>query len=204
MARILLSVPHMGDSEQRYANEAFTSNWMSTAGPNLAAFEAAFSERIGLPAVSLASGTAAIHLGLRLLGVGPGDEVLCSTLTFVASTNPIRYLGAEPVFIDSERSSWNMDPGLLLDALQQRASRNKMPRAIVVVHLYGQSADMDSILEASNRFEVPVLEDAAEALAPPTRDNQWVPGAHWRHFLSMATRSLPRPGAACWRRPTVN
>ncbi len=164
MGRILLSVPHMGGTEQSYVNEAFTSNWMSTAGPNLAAFEEAFSRRIGLPAVSLASGTAAIHLGLRLLGTGPGDEVFCSTLTFVASTNPIRYLGADPVLIDSERSTWNMDPALLLEALQQRAARNKLPRAIVVVHLYGQSADMDPIMEASARFGVPVLEDAAEAL----------------------------------------
>jgi len=164
MARILLSVPHMGGSEQKYANEAFTSNWMSTAGPNLTAFEEGFSRRIGLPAVCLASGTAAIHLGLRFLGVGPGAEVFCSTLTFVASTNPIRYLGAEPVLIDSERTTWNMDPALLQEALQQRAARNKLPRAIVVVHLYGQSADMDPIMEASAMFGVPVLEDAAEAL----------------------------------------
>ena len=164
MPRILLSIPHMSGSEQRYANEAFTSNWMSTAGPNLAAFEEAFSRRIGLPSVSLASGTAAIHLGLRLLGVGPGDEVFCSDLTFVASTNPVRYLGAEPVFIDSERSTWNMDPALLRTAFEQKAKRNKLPRAVVVVHLYGQCADMDPIMEASARFGVPVLEDAAEAL----------------------------------------
>src|SRR5579871_5761593 len=103
MKRILLSVPHMGGREQIYAQEAFDTNWLSSAGPNLTAFEREFEARIGLPAVALASGTAAIHLGLRLLGVGPGDLVLCPTLTFVASANPVRYLGAEPVFVDSSR-----------------------------------------------------------------------------------------------------
>src|SRR5271165_4034128 len=117
MNRILLSVPHMGPNEQAYADEALASNWVSTAGPNLAAFEAAFSQRIGLPSVCLASGTAAIHLGLRLLGVGAGDDVFCSTLTFVASVNPVRYLGANPVFIDSDYPTWNMDPELLREAL---------------------------------------------------------------------------------------
>ncbi len=164
MTRILLSVPHMGPNEQSYANEAFTSNWVSTAGPNLRDFENAFSRRIGIPAVCLASGTAAIHLGLRLLGVGAGDDVFCSTLTFVASANPIRYLGANPVFVDSRYTTWNLDPDLLLDALKKRAERNKLPRAIIVVHLYGQCAEMDPILEASRRFGIPVLEDAAEAL----------------------------------------
>src|SRR5580700_2647990 len=118
MRRILLSVPHMCGREQLYASEAFELNWVSTAGPNLAAFESAFTRRIGLPSVCLASGTAAIHLGLRLLGVGPGDEVFCSTLTFAASANPIRYLGAEPVFVDSDRATWNMDPELLSTALR--------------------------------------------------------------------------------------
>jgi pyridoxal phosphate-dependent aminotransferase EpsN len=154
----------MGPNEQAYANEAFALNWVSTAGPNLAEFENAFSRRIGIPSVCLSSGTAAIHLGLRLLGVGPGDDVFCSTLTFVASANPIRYLGADPVFVDSQHTTWNLDPDLLLAALRKRAERNRLPRAIVVVHLYGQCADMDPILEAARRFEVPVLEDAAEAL----------------------------------------
>jgi pyridoxal phosphate-dependent aminotransferase EpsN len=162
--RILLSVPHMGGRERQYANEAFDLNWVSTAGPNLAAFEDAFTRLIGLPCVCLASGTAAIHLGLRLLGVGPGDEVFCSTLTFAASANPIRYLGAEPVFVDSDAATWNMDPNLLSAAFNDRASRNKLPKAVVVVHLYGQCADMDPILEICGKFGVPVLEDAAEAL----------------------------------------
>lgn len=164
MRRILLSVPHMGGNERLYANEAFDLNWVSTAGPNLAAFESAFTRRLGIPSVCLASGTAAIHLGLRLLGVGPGDEVFCSTLTFAASANPIRYLGAEPVFVDSDPATWNMDPDLLSDALKDRASRNKLPKAIVVVHLYGQCADMDPILAVCQKFGVPILEDAAEAL----------------------------------------
>jgi pyridoxal phosphate-dependent aminotransferase EpsN len=116
------------------------------------------------PCVALSSGTAAIHLGLRLLGVGPGDEVMVSDLTFVASVNPIRYLGAEPVLVDSDRGSWNMDPGLLARALEERARRGKLPRAVVVVDLYGQSADMDPILAACRLHGVPVLEDAAEAV----------------------------------------
>jgi pyridoxal phosphate-dependent aminotransferase EpsN len=117
MPRILLSVPHMSGLERVYANEAFDLNWLSTTGPNLTAFEEAFSRRLGLPCVCLSSGTAAIHLGLRLLGVGPGDEVFCSTLTFAASANPIRYLGAEPVFVDSDAATWNMDPALLAELL---------------------------------------------------------------------------------------
>ena len=118
----------------------------------------------GLPAVALASGTAAIHLGLRLLGVGPGDEVFCPTLTFVASCNPVRYLGAEPVFLDSDYATWNLDPDILEDALRERARQKKLPRALIVVHLYGQCADMDPILAICRRYGVPVLEDAAEAL----------------------------------------
>jgi pyridoxal phosphate-dependent aminotransferase EpsN len=164
MKRILLSVPHMGGAEVDYVNQAFHTNWLSTAGPNIQAFEEEFSRWIGGPAAALSSGTSAIHLGLRLLGVGAGDEVFCSTLTFAASANPIRYLGAEPVFVDSERETWNMDPALLRDALRERARSNRLPRAVIVVHLYGQCADMDPILDACSEFDVPVLEDAAEAL----------------------------------------
>ena len=164
MKRILLSVPHMGGTEQAYVKQAFDSNWLSTVGPNITAFEEEFESYIGLPAVALGSGTAGIHLGLRLLGVGPGDSVLCSTLTFAASSNPIRYLGAEPVFIDSNYETWNMDPNLLEDALRQRANMGKLPKAVVVVDLYGQCADFDPIRETCNRYGVPILEDAAEAL----------------------------------------
>jgi pyridoxal phosphate-dependent aminotransferase EpsN len=154
----------MGGAEERYVHEAFASNWLTTLGANLDAFEAAFSARVGQPCVALSSGTAGIHLGLRLLGVCPGDEVMVSDLTFVASVNPIRYLGAEPVLVDSDRRSWNMDPSLLARALEDRAHRGKLPRAVVVVDLYGQSADMDPILAACRRHGVPVLEDAAEAV----------------------------------------
>jgi len=164
MSRILLSVPHMGGLEQGFVAEAFASNWMSTVGPNVTAFEQEFGARLGVTAVALTSGTAAIHLGLRALGVRPGDTVFCSSLTFVASVNPIRYLGADPVFIDSERATWNMDPVLLGDALASAAARNRLPKAVVVVHVFGQCADMDPILERCAYYGVPVLEDAAEAL----------------------------------------
>jgi pyridoxal phosphate-dependent aminotransferase EpsN len=162
--RILLSVPHMGGKEEAFVHEAFTSNWLSTVGPNITAFEEEFSLRIGLPAVALSSGTAAMHLGLRLLGVSAGDEVFCPTLTFAASANPIVYLGASPVFLDCETASWNLDPNLLLEALKDRARRNRLPRALVVVHLFGQCADMDPIIEACTEYGIPILEDAAEAL----------------------------------------
>jgi pyridoxal phosphate-dependent aminotransferase EpsN len=170
MNRILLSIPHMGGSEESYIHEAFESNWLSTVGPNLTAFEQEFEARVGLPGVALGTGTAAIHLGLRLLDVGPGDEVFCPTLTFVASCNPVRYLGAEPVFLDSEYTSWSLDPNILEDALRHRAQRNRLPRALVVVHLYGQCADMDPILALCQSYEIPVLEDAAEALGAKYHD----------------------------------
>ena len=162
--RILLSVPHMGGAEQGFVNEAFATNWLSTVGPHITAFEKEFEALIGLPAVALGSGTAAIHLGLRLLDVGPGDEVFCPTLTFAASCNPIVYQGARPVFLDSDYTSWNLDPQLLVDALKERAARNRLPKALIVVDLFGQSADMEPILAACGEYEIPVLEDAAEAL----------------------------------------
>jgi pyridoxal phosphate-dependent aminotransferase EpsN len=154
----------MGGSEEDYVCEAFASNWLSTVGPNLTAFQQEFEKHVGVPAVALNSGTAAIHLGLRLLDVGPGDEVFCPTLSFVAGCNPVRYLGAEPVFLDSDSATWNLDPNILEDAFRQRADRNKLPRALVVVHLYGQCADMDPIVALCRSYDVPILEDAAEAL----------------------------------------
>ncbi len=163
-SRIYLSVPHMGENEKRYVMEAFESNWVSTVGPNLDAFENAFSKRVGQSSVALSSGTAGMHLALRLLGVGPGDEVFCPTLTFVATANPIAYLGARPVFLDSDRGSWNLDPALLAEALERRAKQGRLPKAVVVVHLYGQSAHLHPIMEACHRWEIPILEDAAEAL----------------------------------------
>jgi pyridoxal phosphate-dependent aminotransferase EpsN len=154
----------MGGMEQTYVAEAFATNWLSTVGPNVTAFEEEFAAHIGMPSVALASGTAAMHLGLRLLGVAPDDEVFCPTLTFVATANPIVYTGAKPVFLDSDRETWNLDPALLARALKQRADRNRLPKAVIVVHLYGQPADMDPILEVCGKYDVPVLEDAAEAL----------------------------------------
>ena len=164
MKRILLSVPHMGASEQAYVRQAFDTNWLSTVGPNIAAFEKAFAERVGLPAIALASGTAGLHLALRLAGVGRGDEVFCSTLTFVAAANAIVYQSGVPIFVDSDRATWNLDPDVLARALRERAAVNRLPKALVVVHLYGQSADMDPILHACAEYGVAVIEDAAEAV----------------------------------------
>jgi pyridoxal phosphate-dependent aminotransferase EpsN len=154
----------MGDGEQAYVREAFVTNWLSTVGPNLTAFEQEFSTRVGLPGVALASGTAALHLALRVVGVGPGDEVFCSTLTFVAAANAIVYQAGVPVFLDSDRATWNLDPDHLLRAFRERAAMNRLPKALVVVHLYGQSADMDPILYACAEYGVVVIEDAAEAV----------------------------------------
>lgn len=154
----------MSGLERQFIEEAFATNWLAPVGPNVTAFEHEFGERFGLSTVALSSGTAALHLGLRALGVGPGDRVFCSDLTFVASANPIVYLSAEPVFIDSEPQSWNMDPNVLAEALAHSAQRNALPKAVIVVHLFGQSADMDPILEVCQRYGVPILEDAAEAL----------------------------------------
>ncbi|MGK7949416.1 MAG: DegT/DnrJ/EryC1/StrS family aminotransferase [Xenococcaceae cyanobacterium] len=162
---ILLSIPHMGDREFKFVKEAFETNWISPVGPNIDAFEREFCQKIKASyGAAVSSGTAALHLALRLVGVEPGDEVFCSTLTFIASASPITYLGAKPVFIDSDRFSWNMNPHLLQEALEHRAKIGKLPKALVLVHLYGQSADIDPILAACDRYEIPLVEDAAEAL----------------------------------------
>ena len=164
-AQILLSTPHMGDWEREYVEEAFRTNWIAPLGPNVDAFESELAAMVGIRhAAALSSGTAAIHLGLRLLGVGAGDKVFCSTLTFAASANPIVYQSAEPVFIDSDDTSWNMSPRALAQAFETARREGWMPKAVVVVCLYGQSADMDAILALCNHYGVPVLEDAAESL----------------------------------------
>jgi len=163
--RVFLSSPHLSGLEQQYVADVFATNWVTPLGPHVDAFEREFAEAVGARhSVAVSSGTAALHLALKLAGVGPGHEVLTSTLTFVASVNPIVYLGATPVFIDSERSSWNMDPALLEEALEQRARAGRLPQAVVVVHLYGQSADLDPIAAACARHGVALVEDAAEAL----------------------------------------
>jgi len=168
--RVFLSPPHLSGLEEQYVANAFATNWITPLGPHVDEFEKEFAAAIGAEhAVALSSGTAAVHLALLLAGVGPGDEVLVSTLTFVASVNPIVYLGATPVFIDSDRGSWNMDPALLEEALDVRARRGRLPRAVVVVHLYGQSADLDAIAAVCARYGVALIEDAAEALGATYR-----------------------------------
>ena len=163
--RILLSTPHMGEQELNFVKEAFDTNWIAPVGPHVDAFEEEFCHLTGSGyAAAVSSGTAAIHLALRLLEVEQGDEIFCSTLTFIASANPIIYQKAKPVFIDSDRTSWNMDPNLLEEALQKRARVGKLPKAVMLVHLYGQSADIDPIIKLCQRYNVPLIEDAAEAL----------------------------------------
>jgi pyridoxal phosphate-dependent aminotransferase EpsN len=165
MARIYLSPPDIGQAERAYVQEAFDGNWVAPVGPNLEAFEREFATKVGSPnAVALASGTAALHLALRLSGVGRGDEVLCSTLTFVASAAPIAYQGATPVFVDSDEASWNADPALVAELIERKAKAGKAPRAAVIAHLYGQAADIDPIAAACERHGVALIEDAAEAL----------------------------------------
>ncbi len=155
----------MSGQELDLVRETFASNWIAPLGPQVDAFEAEFVSVVGVPhAVALASGTAAIHLALKVLGVGPGDEVLCSTLTFAASANPIVYEGARPVFIDCDEATWTMDPHLLREELAACAAAGRLPKAVVVVDLYGQSADYDPIAAACQEYGVPIVEDAAEAL----------------------------------------
>ena len=163
--RIYLSPPHMGPDELELVREAFASNWIAPLGPHVDAFEREFAAAVGRPdAAALSSGTAALHLALRILGLKAGEEVITSTLTFSASVNPIAYEGGKPVFIDSETVSWNMDPELLAKALEDRAKKGRLPRAVILVHLYGQSADIDAIGGLCDRYGVTLIEDAAEAL----------------------------------------
>ena len=162
---ILLSTPHLGEDEMAFVLEAFSTNWIAPLGPNVDAFEREIAEMVGVEAAcAVSSGTAAIHLGLRLLGVGQGDRVFVSDFTFIGSVGPITYQGAEPVFIDSEPESWNMSPTALKAALEDAAASERLPKAIVIVNLYGQSADMDPLLALAKAYDVPVLEDAAESL----------------------------------------
>jgi dTDP-4-amino-4,6-dideoxygalactose transaminase len=180
--RIFLSRPHMGASERALLLDAFDSNWIAPLGPHVDAFEAEFSEITGAPhSAALSSGTAAIHLALILAGVERGDEVMVSTLTFSASVNPICYVGAVPVFVDSDRETWNMDPALLCEELDRRAKRGKLPKAVLLVHLYGQSAETRPIAEACARHGVTLIEDAAEALGARYHGEQ--PGARARYAI---------------------
>ena len=175
-SKIWLSLAHMGGREQEFIQEAFDTNWVVPLGPNVNAFEKALRdfligngklnvENVGKQVVALSAGTAALHLGLILLGVGERDEVICQSFTFSASANPIADQGATPVFVDSEEDTWNMDPVLLEEAIKDRLEKTgRLPKAIIPVHLYGMPGKLDEILEVAGRYNIPVLEDSAEAL----------------------------------------
>ena len=165
MARIHLSPPDVSDVERDLLLEAFDSNWIAPLGPQVDAFEREFAAFLGIAdAAALSSGTAALHLALVMLGVGPGDDVIVPTLTFVATANAVTYVGARPVFVDSDETSWNLDPALVEQELDERAREGKLPAAVIGVDLFGQCADWAPILAACERYDVPVVEDAAEAL----------------------------------------
>ena len=164
-SKIWLSSPHIGSNELVYVNEAFATNWIAPLGPHVNAFEQGLQEQTQTKhAAALSSGTSAIHLALILLGVKSGDTVFCQSITFSASANPIAYQGAIPIFIDSERDTWNMDPALLKAALEEAKQNGQLPKAIIPVHLYGMPANMNEIILIAKEYNVPVIEDAAEAL----------------------------------------
>lgn len=165
MSRVYLSPPHLSGHELELARDAFASNWIAPLGPHVDAFERELAEAVGVGhAAALSSGTAALHLALRLLGVGPGDEVLCPTLTFAGSAFPILYQGARPVFVDAHPETWTVDPDLLADELTRRAREGRLPAAVITVDLYGQPCHQEAILATCAEHGVPVVEDAAEAL----------------------------------------
>ncbi len=164
--KIWLSSPHMGGGEQKYVQEAFDTNWVAPLGPNVSGFEQDLEKYLGqgVHVAALSAGTAALHLGLILLGVQAGDEVICQSMTFSASANPIMYLGARPVFVDSEPDTWNMCPLALEEALIDRVAKGQKPKAIIAVHLYGMPFKADEIKAVAQKYDIPILEDAAEAL----------------------------------------
>lgn len=165
-SKIWLSSPHMGGNEQKYVNEAFETNWIAPLGPNVTGFEQDLETYIGEETHigALSSGTAALHLGLIILGVKAGDEVICQSMTFSASANPIMYQGATPVFVDSEQDTWNICPVALEEAIKDRIAKGKKPKAIIAVHLYGMPFKADEIKNVASKYEIPILEDSAEAL----------------------------------------
>src|SRR6476620_1982923 len=163
--KIWLSSPHMGGGEQKYVQQAFDTNWVAPLGPNVTGFEQDLEQFLGEGHIAaLSSGTAAIHLGLVLLGVQSGDEVICQSFTFSASANPIAYQGATPVFVDSEPDTWNLSPTALEEAIVDRIAKGKKPKAIIAVHLYGMPFKADEINAVAKKYNIPVLEDSAEAL----------------------------------------
>ncbi len=163
--KIWLSSPHMGGNEMKYVNEAYKTNWIAPLGPNVNGFEDDLKEYLNIAEVAaLSSGTGAIHLALTLFGVKAGDGVIASSFTFSATVNPITYVGANPVLIDSEEDTWNMDPQLLKKAIEEETAKGNKPKAIILVYLYGMPAKIDEIIAIANEFDIPVIEDAAEAL----------------------------------------
>src|SRR5690554_2940438 len=164
--RIFLSSPHMGGTEQTYVKEAFDTNWIAPLGPHVTGFETSLENYLGQGnhVAALSSGTAAIHLALIILGVKSGDEVICQSMTFSASANPIAYLGATPVFVDSEPETWNLSPVYLEKAILDRIAKGKKPKAIVAVHLYGMPYNVDAVRKISKKYDIPIVEDSAEAL----------------------------------------
>ena len=170
MARIYLSPPDLGGNELQMLRDAIESGWIAPLGPHVDGFEAEMAARIDMPhALALSSGTAALHLALLVLGIGAGDEVWLSTLTFAATANAVEYVGATPVFVDSDRVSWNLNPGLLAEALDVAGAQNKLPKAVIAVDIYGQCADFEPIVAACRRHGVFLIEDAAEALGATYR-----------------------------------
>lgn len=165
-SKIWLSSPHMGGNELKYIHEAFDANWVAPLGPNVDGFEKDLAQFLGenVNVAALSAGTAALHLALIILGVKQDDEVLCQSFTFSASANPITYVGAKPVFIDSEPETWNMCPEALEEAIKDRTAKGNKPKAIIVVHLYGMPAKLDEIMAVAAKYEIPLVEDAAEAL----------------------------------------
>ncbi|OCB69075.1 dTDP-4-amino-4,6-dideoxygalactose transaminase [Flavobacterium glycines] len=173
-SKIWLSSPHMGGSERNYVNEAFETNWVAPLGPNVNGFEADLEKYLGstVHVGALSSGTAAIHLGLVLLGVQAGDAVICQSMTFSASANPILYLGAAPVFVDSEEDTWNLCPLVLEEAILDSINKGKKPKAIIAVHLYGMPFKVDEIKAIAEKYQIPILEDSAEALGSTYKGQQ--------------------------------
>src|SRR5690554_529287 len=172
--KIYLSSPHMGGTEQEYITQAFASNWIAPLGPNVTEFEISLESYLkqGSHVAALSSGTSAIHLSLILLGIGRGDEVICQSMTFSASANPIAYVGATPIFVDSESKTWNICPNHLEEAIKDRIAKGKKPKAIIAVHLYGMPYQIEKIGAISKKYDIPIIEDSAEALGSSYKDQK--------------------------------
>ena len=189
-SKIWLSSPHMGEREIDFVKEAFATNWIAPLGPHVDGFESDLQAFLGnnVGVAALSSGTAALHLALIILGVKSGDEVICQSLTFSASANPIVYQGATPVFVDSEESTWNMSPDFLETAIKDRIKLGRKPKAIILVHLYGMPAQIDKLSAIANTYQIPIIEDAAEALVLVSMGSLWEHLEILAYYLSMAIK----------------